>query len=124
LIVHDVVKKCSRYRETQQIPVRFGMISAKPKLGLFVVGGYALIVALVLFCYFKMPQSPTWTVSIVMLTLPWSVVVVLLGYLLIHISSHGMEYGFILGAIINCLLLYLLVNAWARTKATKSAGKQ
>lgn len=99
------------------------MISAKSKPGWFVAGGYALIVASVLFCYFKMPQNSICTGAILVLTLPWSVAVILLGFLLIHISTHGMDYGFILGALVNCLLLYLLANAWVRTRAAKSANK-
>ena len=115
----------AREESVRDIPVLGdNMIDADSKLGQFVAGGYTLIVALAFFCYFKQTQNPVWTGVIIALTFPWSAVVVLLGFLLIHISTHGMDYGFILGAIINCLLLYLLVNAWARTSAAKSADKQ
>ena len=100
------------------------MIAANSKPGSFVASGYALIVTLVLLCYFKWPQNLIWTGVIILLTLPWSFAIVLLGFLLIHISTHGMDYGFVFGAIVNCLLLYLFVNAWTRARAAKSVDKR
>jgi O-antigen/teichoic acid export membrane protein len=48
-----------------------------------------------------------------------AIVVVFLGFLLIHLSSHGMDYGFILGAVLNTLSLFLLGRKLAKAKESQ-----
>ena len=88
-------------------------INTRLKLAWFLACGYALLVAAVIICDSKSPDDLICGAAVLLLTFPWSGAVILLGFMLIHISSHGMEYGFILGALINCALIFLLV-VWLR----------
>ena len=77
-------------------------------------GCYALLMLVVLYFDFKSPDGDLWGVIAFLLTLPWSILVVLAGFLLIHISAHGQEYGYVLGAVINTLLLYFIGRSRGR----------
>jgi len=41
------------------------------------------------------------------------------GFLLIHISTHGMDYGFMLGAVLNTLSLFVLGRKLAKAKESQ-----
>jgi uncharacterized membrane protein required for colicin V production len=89
------------------------MINTRSKLAWALAGGYALLVALALLCRSTMPESLVAQGALgvlLLLTFPWSFVVMLLGFMLIHISSHGLEYGFIIGALINTVLIFFIVS--------------
>jgi len=82
-------------------------------------GSYGLVTAAVLCLIFVAPQSLPLYLAAILLTLPWSIVVVILGFLLIHLSTHGMDYGFILGAVLNTLSLFLLGRKLAKAKESR-----
>ena len=84
------------------------MASIKSKLGLLIAGSYGLLAGVLLCLSFRSPQSPLLNAAVLFITAPWSIAVVLLGFFLIHLSTHGMDYGFIAGAVVNTLLLYVL----------------
>lgn len=92
------------------------MSHKRSKLGLIIAGSYLLIAAIVLSLNFRTPQSSILTALTIILTAPWSLAVIFLGFLLIHISTHGMDYGFMVGTAINALLLYFLVNKRVQKK--------
>lgn len=75
---------------------------------------YGLLAGVFLCLSFRLPQSLLLNAAVLIITAPWSIAVVLLGFLLIHLSTHGMDYGFIAGAVVNTLLLYLLGKKLAR----------
>jgi hypothetical protein len=97
------------------------MQSIRSNLGLLMAGSYGLVTAVVLYLSFMAPQSLPPHLAAILLTLPWSIVVVFLGFLLIHLSSHGMDYGFMVGAVLNTLLLFALGRKLA--KAIESREK-
>ena len=80
----------------------------KSKLDVILAGGYALISSVVLYFDFQSLGSNFWSWASLVLTLPWSVGVVFIGFLLIHISSYGMEYGLVLCAAMNTGIFYLV----------------
>lgn len=86
------------------------------KLNLTIVVVYMLVTAITIYFSFRLPQSSILNIAVVILTAPWSIIVILSGFLLIHLSSHGMDYGFIAGAILNTLLLFLLSKYSSRRK--------
>jgi hypothetical protein len=89
------------------------------KFGLAISAGYG-IVAFAALCFSMLhPHDFVWSLPLMVLTLPWSIVVVLLGFLLIHIDSFGMEYGFAVGALANCIILYF-VGAALSSRNSKS----
>jgi len=92
------------------------MESIKSNLGLLMAGSYGLITSVFLYLSFRSPQSLPLYFAVIFLTVPWSIVVVFLGFLLIHISMHGMDYGFIVGAALNTLFLFVLGRKLAQTK--------
>ena len=95
------------------------MQSIKSNLGLLMAGSYGLITSAVLYLSFRSPQSLLLNLAVIVLTGPWSLVVVFLGFLLIHISTHGMDYGFILGAVLNTLSLFLLGRKLTKAKESR-----
>jgi uncharacterized BrkB/YihY/UPF0761 family membrane protein len=92
------------------------MQSIRSNLGLLMAGSYGLITSVVLYLSLKSPQSLPLFFAAILLTLPWSIVVALFGFLLIHISTHGMDYGFIFGAVLNTLSLFVLGRKLAKAK--------
>lgn len=84
------------------------LIFPRSKLGLLLSAGYGLCVSLVLVIHFSAPDNKFSFLTLVLMTLPGSIAVVFLGFLLIHLSSYGMEYGFVLCAVANCLVLYFI----------------
>lgn len=88
----------------------------RSNLSKYIAGSYALITSATIFLSFKSPQSLLLNVAVIILTVPWSIGVVLLGFLLIHLSSHGMDYGFIFGAVLNTFLILILGKGLARKK--------
>jgi hypothetical protein len=95
------------------------MQSIRSNLGLLIAGSYGLITSVVLCLSFQSLQSLPLYFAAILLTLPWSIVVVLFGFLLIHISTHGMDYGFILGAVLNTLSLFVLGRKLAKAKESR-----
>jgi predicted RND superfamily exporter protein len=89
----------------------------KSNLGVMLAGSYALLMLVVLFFDFRSLDSDFWSWASVVLTLPWSLGVVGIGFLLIHISSYGMEYGFALGAMLNTIIFYAVGRLWSRRLA-------
>jgi len=89
------------------------------KLGLLMAGGYGLITSVFLYLSFRSPQSLQLFFVVMFLTIPWSIVVVFLGFLLIHISTHGMDYGFIVGAALNTLFLFVLGKMLAQARESR-----
>jgi hypothetical protein len=92
------------------------MQSIKSNLGLLMAGSYGLVTVVVLCLGFLTPHSLPLYFTAVLLTLPWSIVVVILGFLLIHLSTYGMDYGFMVGAVLNALSLFLLGRKRAKAK--------
>jgi hypothetical protein len=82
-------------------------------------GSYGLVTAVVLCLSFMAPQSLQLYSAAILLTLPWSIVVVILGFLLIHLSTHGMDYGFMIGAVLNALSLFLLGRKLAKAEESR-----
>jgi hypothetical protein len=82
-------------------------------------GSYGLIMSVVSCLSFTSPQSLLLYLLAILLTLPWSIVVAYLGFLLIHISTHGMDYGFIVGAALNTLSLFVLGRKLAKAKVSR-----
>jgi hypothetical protein len=82
-------------------------------------GSYGLVTAVVLYLSFMAPQSKLLFLAAILLTLPWSIVVGFLGFLLIHLSTYGMHYGFMIGAILNALFLFLLGRTLAKAKESR-----
>ena len=88
-------------------------------LGLLMAGSYGLITSAVLYLSFRSPKSLLLYFAVILLTVPWSIAVVLLGFLLIHLSTHGMDYGFIMGAFLNTLFLFVLGRKLAKAKESR-----
>ena len=86
----------------------------KSKLGVVIAGCYALIISIVLYYDFQSHESDFWSWASLALTLPWSVGVVFIGFLLIHMSSSGMECGFAFCAVFNTIILYLAGDLFSR----------
>jgi hypothetical protein len=85
-------------------------------------GSYGLITSVVLFLSFRAPDSLRLYLAAILLTMPWSIVVVFLGFLLIHVSTHGMDYGFIIGAALNTLFLFVLGKKLAQAKESREGA--
>jgi hypothetical protein len=79
----------------------------KSKLGTILAGCYALLISVVLYFDFQSLSGDFWSWASLVLTLPWSVGVIFVGFLLMHVSSYGMEYGFAVGAVLNAIILHL-----------------
>ena len=86
----------------------------KSKLGMILAGCYALLTSVVLYFDFQSLGSNFWNWASLVLTLPWSVGVVFVGFLLIHMSSYGMEYGFAFCGVLNTIILYFVGNLFSR----------
>jgi len=84
------------------------MASLKSRPGLALAGCYALISGLVIYMSSRSAENDFWNLASVVITLPWSVAVTLMAFMLIHISSNGIEYGLALCAVLNAIILYLL----------------
>lgn len=84
-------------------------------------GSYALLAASVLYINFKMNESETWGVIAFLITLPWSIAVSLAGFLLIHIFSDGIKYGYVISVLANTALIYLVGRSLERS--TKSGSR-
>jgi hypothetical protein len=95
------------------------MESIKSNLGLLIAGSYGVVTAVILGLRFSAPQSLLLYSAAILLTLPWSIAVVILGFLLIHLSTHGMDYGFMIGAGLNTLLLFFLGRKLAQEKESR-----
>ena len=88
----------------------------KSNPGMTLAACYSLIMAVVLYFAFQPLRSVFWFWASGVLTLPWSMGVGLLGFLLIHITSNGMEYGFAVCAVLNAVMLYRIGDSRAGVK--------
>jgi hypothetical protein len=93
----------------------------KSKLDVILAGVYALVSSVVLYFDFQSLDSDYWGWASLVLTLPWSMGIVFIGFLLIHISPYGMEYGFALCALLNAGILYLIGNLISRRHKQQSS---
>lgn len=99
------------------------MRDIKTNLVYLLAGSYGLTTLIILYLNFQSPRSWSLTLVAIILTLPWSIVVILLGFLLIHLSIYGMEYGFVVGALLNLIFIFIIGLRLARRTGHSALSK-
>jgi hypothetical protein len=82
------------------------MRALRNKLGEIFAGCYALLMLVAMWLNLRGGGGWLWDAVIFVLTLPWSIGVTLIGFLLIHISSYGLKAGLTISFVLNFALLY------------------
>jgi hypothetical protein len=83
------------------------MNAFESKHGLILAGFYALLTSVVLYFAFQSSGISFWVGASFLLTLPWSLSAVFIGFLLIHMP-HGVVLGAMLCTVLNTIILYFV----------------